>query len=310
VLPLSDDDRRHAAVDVHECRGELRMPRGACTVGDTMRWPCIHVVRLVGEMSTRVDVPVAGQHQQVVRVDRLPQVVADHARHLAPEWHAETGARLIVAEVALHIDHDEAAFGPVHNTTVIQAEVFTVEIMPSSSDRMRLVSANQRHTWTHDGGLHEIPLDEVPGRLWLCGKHVVGPDPEGVLSRTGADTVVCLTERHELADRYPDYVRWLDHEHERAVWFPVHDLHAPAFAQGKAFVDDLARRLRAGHGLVVHCAAGIGRAGTTAVAVLVTLGETPERALAHVRAHRPMAGPEVGVQQDFITRLARERIAT
>jgi hypothetical protein len=161
-------------------------------------------------------------------------------------------------------------------------------------------------TWTHDGGLHEIPLDAVPGRLWLCGKHVVGPDVEAVLARTGADTVVCLTERYELADRYPLYVQWLDLHSpggRRAIWFPVHDLHAPALDSGKTFIDDLARRLRAGHGLVVHCAAGIGRAGTTAVAVLVALGQTSERALAHVRAHRPMAGPEVGAQAAFIEHL-------
>jgi protein-tyrosine phosphatase len=170
--------------------------------------------------------------------------------------------------------------------------------------RLRAVTA----TWNHDGGLHEIPLDAVPGRLWLCGKHMVGPDPEAVLARTGAHTIVCLTERHELADRYPHYVRWLDEHHTadaegRALWFPVHDLHAPDFEAGKAFVDDLGRRVRAGRGLVVHCAAGIGRAGTTAVAILVSLGVSPEGALAHVRMHRPMAGPEVGTQQQFIDRL-------
>ncbi len=154
--------------------------------------------------------------------------------------------------------------------------------------------------------MHEIPLPTVQGRLWLCGKHVVGPDPEGVLARTGADTIVCLTERHELNDRYPDYVTWLNqhHSHRRAVWFPVHDLHAPPFQTGKVLIDDLVARLRGGDGLVVHCAAGIGRAGTTAVAILIRLGETPENALRHVRAHRPMAGPEVGAQQQFVQMLS------
>lgn len=153
-----------------------------------------------------------------------------------------------------------------------------------------------------------MPVEGVPGRLWLCGKHLIGPDVEGVLARTGADTVVCLTERHELADRYPQYVAWLDAHvasGERAVWFPIHDLHAPEAGHGANLIDDLVARLRAGHGLVVHCAAGIGRAGTTAVGIMVALGHPPEHALAHVRAHRPMAGPEVGAQSLFIEQLSQ-----
>jgi len=54
----------------------------------------------------------------------------------------------------------------------------------------------------------------------------------------------------------------------------------------------------------VHCAAGVGRAGTTAVAILLLLGVDVETALTTVRTHRPMAGPEVGSQLDLITELA------
>ncbi|MEX0848055.1 MAG: protein-tyrosine phosphatase family protein, partial [Ilumatobacteraceae bacterium] len=57
----------------------------------------------------------------------------------------------------------------------------------------------------------------------------------------------------------------------------------------------------------VHCAAGIGRAGTTAVALLVLLGMTVDDALQHVRAHRPMAGPEVGSQLQFVRAVAALR---
>lgn len=164
-----------------------------------------------------------------------------------------------------------------------------------------------------DGGLHEIPLgvvpgDAVPGRMWLCGKHVVGPDPEGVLARTGAYTIVCLTERHELSDRYPEYEEWLDDHVDdgRAIWLPMPDLHAPPMLQGRRLVDELVARLRSGDGLVIHCAAGIGRAGTTAVAVLLVMGTGLDDARAHVRAHRPLAGPEAGEQLDFLVRLAEE----
>ena len=30
-----------------------------------------------------------------------------------------------------------------------------------------------------DGGIDQIPLPDSPGELWLCGKHVTGPDAEG-----------------------------------------------------------------------------------------------------------------------------------
>jgi len=159
-----------------------------------------------------------------------------------------------------------------------------------------------------DGGIHEIPLDDLPGRLWLCGKHVAAPDPNGLLDRTGADVLVCLTERHELLDRYPHYVHWLVTD-GRAVWFPVHDLHAPDLHRARPFYEHLLARLRNGEGLVVHCAAGIGRAGTTAVALLVLDGWPVDEAVAHVRAHRPMAGPEVGAQLELVRRLASTRRA-
>ena len=165
-------------------------------------------------------------------------------------------------------------------------------------------------TWTptersRHGGVDEVPLPGTTGRLWLCGKHYVGPDPDAALAATGAAAVVCLNQRHELEDRYPDYVRWLEAEApSRAHWHPVPDLGAPAPDAADALVGELRRRLDAGDGLLVHCGAGIGRAGTVAAAVLLDLGLGLDEALALVRAHRPMAGPEAGTQRDLLAALA------
>ena len=53
-------------------------------------------------------------------------------------------------------------------------------------------------TWPHgrsaDGGIDEIPIP-ADGRLWLCGKHVVGPDPQAAMDRVGADSIICFNPR-------------------------------------------------------------------------------------------------------------------
>ena len=198
----------------------------------------------------------------------------------------------------------------------------------------------RRDRW-RDGGLDRVPVPAVPGQLWLCGKHVVGADPEAALRRIGATqqscesggraplrggggelgrrdeqrgcesstsvdgTIVCLNQPGELADRYPAYVDWLRrHDGGRALWFPIPDLHAPALDDLRPLLDDIGRRLAAGGHVLVHCGAGVGRAGTVAVCVLLQHGLGREEALAHVADHRPMAGPEVGAQRDLVEQLA------
>jgi protein-tyrosine phosphatase len=124
------------------------------------------------------------------------------------------------------------------------------------------------------------------------------------MRRVGADVVVCLNEEHELADRYPLYVDWLRAEApRRAIWHPIPDLHAPGREEFAPVLAEIVDRVVTGERLIVHCAAGIGRAGTTAVAVLVSLAVPLDEALAHVRRHRPAAGPEVGTQLDLVREL-------
>jgi hypothetical protein len=154
------------------------------------------------------------------------------------------------------------------------------------------------------GGVDEVPLPDAPGRLWLCGKHFVGADPEQALDAVGATTIVCLNERPELFDRYPEYVEWLGrNQPERAVWHPVPDLHAPDVEAARELLAELRARIDAGEGLLLHCGAGIGRAGTIAAGLLVTMGMPVADAVATVAAHRPMAGPEAGVQADLLAAL-------
>jgi protein-tyrosine phosphatase len=163
-------------------------------------------------------------------------------------------------------------------------------------------------TWSdrsRHGGVDEIPLPATTGRLWLCGKHFVGPDVEDAVAQVGATTVVCLNEAHELEARYPDYVAWLRANRDRrAVWSPVPDLHAPDVETAVALVEHLRTRLEGGETLLVHCGAGFGRAGTIAAALLLRLGVPLADAVPAVAAARPMAGPEAGVQTALLASLA------
>ena len=155
------------------------------------------------------------------------------------------------------------------------------------------MSAGWLNERSRNGGIDEVPLPGGSGRLWLCGKHLIGPGPEEVLARTGATTVVCLNEVDELQGRYPAYVDWLRAEApRRAIWFPVPDLHAPTVGAVRPLLDEVARRLGADQGVVVHCGAGVGRAGTVAAAVLMVLGVARVDALVLVAASRPSAGPQ------------------
>ena len=155
-----------------------------------------------------------------------------------------------------------------------------------------------------DGGIDVIPLPEdVPGELRLCGKRAIGGGRFAHPSMPWT-TVVCLCQRHELANRYPAYVDWLDDPGSNSIWWPIHDLGAAPVDATLPFVDGLAKRLRAGERLLVHCAAGIGRAGTTAVCILVRLGVPVDDALRTVRESRTMAGPEAGAQLALVEAIA------
>ncbi len=157
-----------------------------------------------------------------------------------------------------------------------------------------------------NGGIDEVPLPASAGRLFLCGKHFIGPDVEAALTRAEASVVVCLNKRYELEPRYPDYVAWLiDHAATRAIWEPIEDMHAPSVDEFGALVDRVRARLDAGDGVIVHCGAGIGRAGTLAAALLISFGAGHDDALAAVRAARPSAGPQTFVQDQLLADYAR-----
>jgi protein-tyrosine phosphatase len=140
--------------------------------------------------------------------------------------------------------------------------------------------------------IDRIPLPRTQGALWLCGRNDVGPDPEAALAWADASTIVCLNNVDELAMRYPQYVEWLrSNMGGRAIWYPIQNFHAPSARSVMPVVRMITERLERGEGVVMHCAAGQGRAGTMATCVLMALGESTTDAVRAVASNRVFAGP-------------------
>jgi len=125
-----------------------------------------------------------------------------------------------------------------------------------------------------------------------------------MLKRGGIDTLVSLLERREA--------EWLGLEDEgieaakagiEFLNFPIPDTQVPTdFHRFRAFVSDLATRLRNGERIGVHCRGSIGRATVTAACALIHLGWKPGDALAAVEATRGCAVPDTDEQQAWILR--------
>jgi protein-tyrosine phosphatase len=128
------------------------------------------------------------------------------------------------------------------------------------------------------------------------------PDEVRQLKLAGIDTLVSLLEWREA--------EWLGLEHEAReaanagiafLNFPIPDTTVPLnVARFRAFVADLATRLRSGERIGVHCRGSIGRATVTAACTLIHLGWKPAQALAAVEATRGCPVPDTEEQRRWI----------
>jgi protein-tyrosine phosphatase len=121
----------------------------------------------------------------------------------------------------------------------------------------------------------------------------------------GVDTIVCaLTpgERDLLG---------LDDEPEEArqaglsfVEFPIPDFSVPDAQALQDLARHLAKAIRKGDYIVIHCRGGSGRSGVVAGAALIAMGAEADEAMRLVSEARGVPAPETEEQRTLLRRLA------
>jgi protein-tyrosine phosphatase len=122
------------------------------------------------------------------------------------------------------------------------------------------------------------------------------------IKRGGIHTLVSLLEQDEAAEL------GLSEESSVAAQigmsflsFPIPDRHIPPDIPAfRAFVAQLASRLRQGELVGVHCQGSIGRSTVTAACTLIELGWTAAGALTAIEAARGCPVPDTPEQRDWI----------
>ena len=141
------------------------------------------------------------------------------------------------------------------------------------------------------------------GAVWI------GPRPSfeklhswaNALKNTGITHVVSLIENTEVEhhglETEGEVLKKLSIGFTR---FPVNDFNTPDAAKFLQLIDDLSKRLSQGENLFLHCAGGVGRAGTTASCLLVKQGMSSDAAMELVSKQRGEKSPETDGQANFV----------
>ena len=126
-------------------------------------------------------------------------------------------------------------------------------------------------------GTQQVPPEQVLDQLQLAGAHgVISLMTEAELASVGLERLGPQLDARGMS------------------WFhlPIEDDEAPDAAFEQAWQLALPRLialLRDGKQLAIHCKGGSGRTGLVAAALLMTLGQSQQEAMAAIRAKRPRA---------------------
>jgi atypical dual specificity phosphatase len=138
----------------------------------------------------------------------------------------------------------------------------------------------------------------IDGQLAAC-RYPRGAESYRWLAEAGVRVLINLEPRaHWPAD--------LERHGLRQVHLPVADFAAPTPQQLTRGVGEIRDALAGGDAVAVHCAAGLGRAGTLVACYLVSTGMSAADAITFVRGRRP-GSVETGEQVHAVEAFAAER---
>ncbi|MDF1513113.1 MAG: dual specificity protein phosphatase [Anaerolineae bacterium] len=165
---------------------------------------------------------------------------------------------------------------------------------------------NTTYLWVMDKILRRVKGFSPPGVSEVARDLYVGGQQKkhGLHSMRALGITAVVNMREESDDA--EHGVELDHY----LWLPVVDDAAPAFDEldrGSAFIN---KHISAGRGVYVHCASGVGRAPTMAVAYLVNQGTKAEDAWSIVSAGRPFirpTPPQIQIIDAYAAYLAQHR---
>lgn len=138
-------------------------------------------------------------------------------------------------------------------------------------------------------------LHSMPGRYELLAEW------KTAMSDSQVQWLVCLAPLNEIQSKSPDYFRAIqtsDLPCEHKI-FEVPDFGIPEDRSGfLKLAQQVAVRLKSGDRILLHCAGGIGRTGTFAICVLISLGFDRQQACETI--HNAGSGPETKAQRELI----------
>lgn len=153
-----------------------------------------------------------------------------------------------------------------------------------------------------------LVADDLPGQLWImaCPEAAMLSDRLQGLKGRGVDTVVSLLDAADIEALGVAREPQLCTDHGIAfISHPIADFGLPDPATFAPFLNQIAALLHAGHSVVVHCRAGIGRSGMTTAGALIALGRDSAEASTMVANARGVPIPDTVAQATFIADLPK-----